>query len=457
MNYNINKYYTHPPVVAVELFSSGWCNLECKYCYIPKTDFLKKVHKEIIKRIKDGSLADDIIEIYGDSLEAIAHWGTEPTLTVQHFKPFYDKIEKACPNLKTVKISSNFMTNPNNLVKWITEIIPQNKPLEVDVQVSLDGPPFITDKNRIGGSTSKIVENCLAFTKELNRVGTIHKVSSHLKPTTGADDILSLSDMSKATEYYEFFDQFLTDWFKANDKQAIKIVAACDPTLVLPGTYSSKDGKAFYQLLLNQLELKKRKWKTIVPPDSNYYWRFKSKLPFYKEVFTKQKMFTCSAGDSCLGSGDMSGVSYFCHQAFYMNYPEYYDEVQKYGLDDQTMEAIKMGRADIVKNHFIINKEEELKTIKFMYITRAYNDFLEGKLSNTIAQVLALADCGQINPVYKNIKMAEQLAYFAQVVDCPINDVLITSSQLVGSSSLLRVFGNGAFENILSRIVKEME
>lgn len=456
MKYNINKHYTHPVVVAVELFASGWCNLECKYCYIPKTDFLKDIHKGIIERIKDGSLADDVIEIYGSDIETIAHWGTEPTLTITQFKPFYDKISKACPKLKEVKISSNFMTNPSNLVKWITEVIPQDKKLNVAIQVSLDGPPFITDKNRIGGSTSKIMENCLAFTKEINKVGTIHNVHSHLKPTSGIDDILSLCDMNKTTEYYEFFDDFVTQWKEANSNNVIDIMDSCDPTLVLPGEYSSEDGKAFYQLLLNQLELQKRKWKSIQRPESNYYWRYKQKFPYYREFFTKQKMFTCSAGDSCLGVGDIPGTSHFCHQTFYMDHPEYYDEARKYGLDQQTMDGIDSGRANIAKDNFIINKDDEFKTIKMMYLTRGYNDFVEGKTSNTISQILALADCGQINPIYKDIRLAEQFSHFAQVVDCPIDNVLISGSQLVGCLSLLRVFGNGVFENILKRTLKEM-
>lgn len=457
MNNYINQFYEHPQVVAVELFAAGWCNLECKYCYIPKTNFLKKVHRKIISRIKDGSLANDIIDIYGDTLQSIAHWGTEPTLTVGLFKPFYEKIEKACPQLKEIKISSNFMTPPTNLLKWVTQVIPQNRKFDVSIQVSLDGPPFITDKNRIGGSTGQIVENCLKFTKMLNDVGTMHNVSMHLKPTNGAEDILAMANMDKATEYYEFFDKFMTDWNEANHEKLINISISCDPTLVLPGAYTTEDGKAFYQFVLNQIELQKREWKSIAPPESNYYHRFKNKKLFYRELFTKQKMFTCSAGDSCYGSGDKEGVSYFCHQAFYMNYPEYYDEVRKYGLDEQTMEAIDMERSEIIKEHFIIHKEDHLKTIKSMHLSRAYNDFLEGKISHTIGQILAMADCGQINPIYKDIKLAEQLAYFSQVIDCPINNIMITSSSMVGSSSLLRVFGNGAFENILRRIIKEMD
>ena len=244
MKGQLNKYYSYPVVTAVELFSAGWCNLECKYCYIPKTDFLKGVHKTIIQRIKDGGFIQDLKDIYGDQLTAIAHWGTEPTLTVTQFREFYKQAYKEFPKLDTIKISSNFMTNPENLLKFVTEILPDDeKQLDVNIQVSLDGPAYITDKNRLGGSTEQIMKNCIYFTKELNRIGTKHNVAMHLKPTAGNDDILSLSDMKKTIEYYEFFDEFMTQWREANSNKIADIMAAVDPTLVLPGHYTSEDGK----------------------------------------------------------------------------------------------------------------------------------------------------------------------------------------------------------------------
>jgi sulfatase maturation enzyme AslB (radical SAM superfamily) len=455
MTGTINKHYTNPPVVAVELFSSGWCNLACKYCYIPKTDFLKGIHKNIIDRIKDGSMVEELKEIYGADLEVIAHWGTEPTLTIMHFKDFYEKAAEAFPKLKGIKTSSNFMTNPSNLVKFVTEIIPQHKELDVNIQVSLDGPPFITDKNRLGGSTWKIVENCVNFTKELNDVGTIHKVTMHFKPTAGDDDILLLADMGRATKYYEFFDEVTYKWSQANHNKLVGISTACDPTLVLPGTYTSEDGKNFYKLYLNQMELRKRKWKAIAPPDSNYYGRFKEKSSFYKELFIKHRMFTCSAGDSCFALGDIPGTSHICHQSFYVDHKEYYDEVRKYGLDEQTMEGIESGRIDNLKDHFITTSDDEKQTTRLQYLTRSYNDFVEFKHSTTIAQILELADCGQINPVYKDLELAKQFSYFAQVLDCPMDNQMISGSLLAGATPLLRVFGNGVFEDILRRVLKE--
>jgi sulfatase maturation enzyme AslB (radical SAM superfamily) len=142
----INRFFSKPVFVATELFASGWCNLSCKYCYIPKTDFLKEIHKDIIQKIQDDRYIDTLIDMFGEDLEAISHWGTEPSLTVKLFKRFYEKADKAFPKLKTIKISSNFMTPPDNIFTWITEILPTSKELDVEIQVSCDGPPSITDK-----------------------------------------------------------------------------------------------------------------------------------------------------------------------------------------------------------------------------------------------------------------------------------------------------------------------
>jgi sulfatase maturation enzyme AslB (radical SAM superfamily) len=42
--------------VAGEIFTSGYCNLNCSYCYIEKTDYLKKLHQDIIKKIQTGDI-----------------------------------------------------------------------------------------------------------------------------------------------------------------------------------------------------------------------------------------------------------------------------------------------------------------------------------------------------------------------------------------------------------------
>ena len=44
--------------VATEVISSGWCPLDCDYCYIPKTDEMENMHGDIVEELKTGEWID---------------------------------------------------------------------------------------------------------------------------------------------------------------------------------------------------------------------------------------------------------------------------------------------------------------------------------------------------------------------------------------------------------------
>lgn len=450
---SINKYFNHPVITAAEMFSAGWCNLNCKYCYIPKTDFLKGIHKIIIEKIESGEMLSDLKEIFGEDLTHLSHWGTEPTLTIKKFKEFYAEAIKAFPKLDSISLSSNFMTNPDNLITFVLDILSKERSFNIDLQVSLDGPPYITDNNRLGGATEQIIKNCLYVTKELSDRNSIHKVSMHLKPTIAVDTIKTLTDIDKMAEYYEFFDEFMFDWLAVGKN--VSISRACDPTLVVPYEYTQEDGKNFYQLVLNQIELQSKKYKSISPPESNYYHRFVGKLWFFKEFFTKHRMFTCSAGDSMIGLGDAPGAVHACHRSFYLDHDEYVQAAKDHGLDELTMQGIDTGRSDALANNYITNISNESNLIKNLYLNRAHHDFAKFRISFGVASVLELASAGQISKCYKDTEMALLLSYFSQVLDCPMDNIVVNGSSIIKPIPMFRIFGNGVFENILSRILKD--
>ena len=117
------------------------------------------------------------------------------------------------------------------------------------------------------------------------------------------------------------------------------------------------------------------------------------------------------------------------------------------------MEGIKSGKLKSISDNYIFNFNDTLKTIKTLYKSRAYNDFASHKISSGIALALELANAGQISPIYKDIKMAEMLSYVAQTTECLFNCLGITGSIMSGTASILRLFGNGAFEVILKKIL----
>jgi len=107
-----------------------------------------------------------------------------------------------------------------------------------------------------------------------------------------------------------------------------------------------------------------------------------------------------------------------------------------------------------VQDICIFNVNDELQTMKALYRSRAYNDFVTHKISTSIALTLELANAGQISSIYKDIEMAKMLSYVVQTTECPLNCLIITGSILTPTASLLRLFGNGAFELLLKQLLK---
>ena len=89
------------------------------------------------------------------------------------------------------------------------------------------------------------------------------------------------------------------------------------------------------------------------------------------------------------------------------------------------------------------------------YCTRAYNDFITHKISTNIALILEEASCGHIDSCFKDAEVARMLASYIHIVECPVHNLTVTGSKLVGISSLIRLFGNGVFQNIFRRIIKD--
>ena len=450
----INSYFKHPIVEAVELFSAGFCNLNCSYCYIPKTPMLKEIHKKIIEKIESGQFLKELQELFGKDLTSIAHWGTEPTLTIRYFKAFYNDAIKIFPKLNKLSLSSNFMTNPDNLIKFITEDLTTERPLELRIQISIDGPEWITDKNRGLGTTDLIRSHVIEAIKEISSRNKTHTIDFHVKPTIGSDDILVLSNIDKLSEYYLFFDDLLRTWSEQIVGKKTTLSNNCDPTIVLPYNYTTADGNNFSNLTKNQVCLKQNKYKTITLPESNYYTRLKNKLPFLKEFFTKQKMFTCSSGDSMIGINENPFSINSCHRTFFIDHPEYEESVEHHKLDELTMNGVQLGRNKLLLQRHRCDSLDNSSTIKMLYNNRAYNDFTKHKQSMGVSMAMELAKCGQISKCYANESLAYLLAMLVQTTDCPMDNVVTSGSSLIPSLPMYRLFGNGAAENMFSRLLQ---
>jgi hypothetical protein len=162
-------------------------------------------------------------------------------------------------------------------------------------------------------------------------------------------------------------------------------------------------------------------------------------------------MFSCSSGDSCLGFGDKPYTVYGCHRAYYTNYPEYIESIQKWNTEKKMVESTDADRNKIMTDTNVANVNDKKKFLKTLYVNRGFQDFMIHRNNIRIASIVELAHCGQISPIYKKVNYAYLLSLFLETNNCQIRN--INDSGLMESQDLpqVRLFANGAVELYLRK------
>ena len=82
---------------------------------------------------------------------------------------------------------------------------------------------------------------------------------------------------------------------------------------------------------------------------------------------------------------------------------------------------------------------------------RGYHDFWKLQIAHVKAMMTELALAGQVDPYYlQNKELLHLFALFMNVaVSCPMENLLNAGSIHIQLVSMLRMFGNGAFQEIV--------
>jgi len=452
----LHKKNTNIAPVAAELFSSAWCNLDCKYCYIPKNDKIKDRHDKIIEEVKKvDPIIDRLKKVFGENLEIISHWGSEPTLTIKYFNNFYKKAIAEFPKLKKISLSSNFSTNINNLSNFIKNLS-QDRIFDIYIQISLDGPYWITDYNRRNGKTDIIISNILKLLENLNSCDFNHNIHMNFKPTWSIDNINYMLNNDKIEDYYIFFDNLISNMIKINKNKNVNIYPnSCNPTIVCIDNYSSEDGKKFFELYSKIIKINNKFYN--INPDISYYHNFKKFFTvLIDEFWIKQRMFTCSAGDTQLGISN-DNLMHMCHQSFYYEYQDLMLSDNDRILSKTDNDNVCNNRINNVYNSIPSIYDEKNKILYSQYKNRAFHDFANLKLQLAMSIIKEMADCGQISKCYNDDNMAKILALFCiQRHSCPVSSLENYGSLFVYTHSYFRLFGNGIVEDFVERIKNEL-
>ena len=244
--------------VAAEIFTTGACNLACAYCYIEKNQYLQTLHKEVIEKLKTGKYISELKELYGDQLECLSFWGTEPLISLNLITDKLPEIVSTFPKLKEFAFSTNLILNPKVLIEFVDKCSTLDRDIKIKAQISLDGPEEITDLNRMKGTTKTIKSNFITLVSKLQRM-ILKKTTVELsfKPTWNIDNLKWLNrEESRYYYYFFFFDKLIEAARRIVTNPNIRLNLSGIPTLAVPGTYDSADGLEWTIACVNLKKLK---------------------------------------------------------------------------------------------------------------------------------------------------------------------------------------------------------
>jgi sulfatase maturation enzyme AslB (radical SAM superfamily) len=456
MNFSPVKIYDK--ITSAELFSSALCPLDCKYCYIPKTEMMKGLQEKIVKMIKGKTFIPDLKKFYGKNLQQFSLWGAEPTLTLPAIIKIMPALMKEFPKLNLLSFSTSLITNPDIILNAVESLEKIGKPFSLNCQISLDGPAFIADVNRMKGVSETVPKNLYYITEKLNAMSPKNvTVIFHFKPTMTVDNIKFMNEKpARWKEYFNYFEKIYLQFQKINKIKNCIFNWSSSPTLTVPGRYTSSDGKElaifFRNLrLLTRKNKEKRYWRHINAPLNNYTSRFARLINLQNNLTNKATLFTCSGGDTNFALG-IDNDFRICHRSFFLNNKEYIDSILAQGnMENWDISLFERGNIELLNEKYAINTKKRNDWERVLYVLRSYHDFTKFKMSYIIAMVKELALCGQADKKFlEDDGLCLLFANFINIAFACHSENLLNNGVLhFMPISIIRLLSNGAFFEVI--------
>jgi uncharacterized protein len=128
------------PVELLIFQGTPFCNIDCRYCYLPDRNNRSRISIETVARTCEFLAGDNLV---ADAVEVLWHAGEPLIIPVDFYERAFATIER---HLGGATITHKIQTNATLIDdEWI-ELF---KRWNVSVGVSLDGPPHIHDRYRV--------------------------------------------------------------------------------------------------------------------------------------------------------------------------------------------------------------------------------------------------------------------------------------------------------------------
>jgi uncharacterized protein len=176
-----------PVIQLLVIQPTPFCNINCKYCYLPNRTYKAVVSREtlhnlFLKVFQSGWL--------GDTLSVVWHAGEPMVLPIGFYRDVFSLVEELRP--PQLQIVHSFQTNGTLIDEdwcgFFTEV-------QINLGVSIDGPRHFHDRNRLTRSGRGTFDRSIAGIRLLRRHGVPFHVISVLTPAS----------MAAPREMFDFF------------------------------------------------------------------------------------------------------------------------------------------------------------------------------------------------------------------------------------------------------------
>jgi uncharacterized protein len=216
--------------------STPFCNLDCTYCYLPNRDSKEKISFETIDNIARVVFSTPNLS---EKVTVLWHAGEPLVVSRDFYERAHDILSSKVP--KNVDLHYNFQTN-GTLINdsWCVFFKRDN----IRVNISLDGPEFIHNANRVTrsgkGSFKKVMKGIEYLQKNDIKFGVlavvtrasidypneifeffykngIYKIGFNIEELEGVHKVSSLNNRDLDSKVFKFFEtlQNLSDKNKA--------------------------------------------------------------------------------------------------------------------------------------------------------------------------------------------------------------------------------------------------
>ena len=430
-------------------YTCGICNLNCRYCTIDKNPVLKDIDNELEESFKGDYYFNRVKEYFPrrDQLKRIETWGGEPFLKMHRIYPLVKQLIDYYPYFNNMFSSTNF-----SYPEWIDEFMglmnifgkyPYREFL-FDLQLSVDGPPYINDANRGEGVTDRCIKNFDALINIIkeNKFPSNVTLDIGLKGTWDLNCIRMLNDKQKLIEFFQFYENNYID--KINQLNNPKILCGTSvPNTAVPAPTTQEDGKIFCELVKKCREVEQEN------EIEHYFKYYRVITPFTGHPCCPNYCYEicngCGSGQSVIGFLPHNRVS-ACHEGFTLVADNY--KIYAAQRSDKNLTVSLNKFLEEYPTPMCLSDEQYVEhEFKMQYM----QDNDPTQMANTITIITALALAGLIDEQYIDETNALIAAKYILVNAsyCIKANYAITGTFVCEPTDLYILILNGALEYLI--------